>query len=431
MRNKGFVVSSVLYPLLVLFLAVLMGLLSMNDTRKRILDKMRLEITDSIFDETTCSCDTILNKLNFLIKHGVSSNQEGLNLLIKNYETYSDFPKIDNVKNDIGIVSNINVTGYTISPDKPTLITEGAVWIHAKETSPNKIDTTSVSIPIAYVEQFQNGKWVSVIAGIWNGLSWQALNYTVKETATAENILSGKTAIVNGTKVTGTMKNLGDGWIWPNASQNGKMTLESYTYSNGTTVNDMIAAYPQAGYVTGKTKIVISDSSIVDLKKITANQIAKGQKVLGVSGTYTSDANAVASDIRSGKTAYVNGNRLTGTMKNTQKLGERTLVNGATPTTNQTIELGGYSGYNKYILSWSYAKDMTSTATSTMLYDLYYSTDKTNWTRVVSRNSGSGNWLRNMEGATYIHSGSTSTTYYFKAVNSTTRIEQVLIILVF
>ena len=34
-NNKGFVVSAVLYPLLVLFLALIMGLLAMSDTRKR------------------------------------------------------------------------------------------------------------------------------------------------------------------------------------------------------------------------------------------------------------------------------------------------------------------------------------------------------------------------------------------------------------
>lgn len=34
-NNNGFVVSAVLYPLLVLFLALIMGLLAMTDTRKR------------------------------------------------------------------------------------------------------------------------------------------------------------------------------------------------------------------------------------------------------------------------------------------------------------------------------------------------------------------------------------------------------------
>ena len=49
----------------------------MSDTRKRILDKMKLEISDSIFDEATCSCDTILNKLNYIIKNGVAGGGGG------------------------------------------------------------------------------------------------------------------------------------------------------------------------------------------------------------------------------------------------------------------------------------------------------------------------------------------------------------------
>ena len=39
--KKGFVVSAVLYPLLVLFLAIIMGLLSMTDTRKRISERQQ------------------------------------------------------------------------------------------------------------------------------------------------------------------------------------------------------------------------------------------------------------------------------------------------------------------------------------------------------------------------------------------------------
>lgn len=59
MKNKGFVVSAVLYPLLVIFLALIMGLLAMSTTRKRILDNMKSEISDSIFDSSSCDCEVI------------------------------------------------------------------------------------------------------------------------------------------------------------------------------------------------------------------------------------------------------------------------------------------------------------------------------------------------------------------------------------
>lgn len=46
----------------------------MTDTRKRILDRMKLEITDNIFDDAACSCDTILAKLNYIIANGVGGS---------------------------------------------------------------------------------------------------------------------------------------------------------------------------------------------------------------------------------------------------------------------------------------------------------------------------------------------------------------------
>ena len=48
--------------------------------------------------------------------------------------------------------------------------------------------------------------------------------------------------------------------------------------------------------------------------------IKKDVTVLGVTGTYTSDADATASDIQTGKTAYVNGVKLTGAMTNNGQL---------------------------------------------------------------------------------------------------------------
>ena len=64
MRNrKGFVVSAVLYPLLVIFLALMMGLLSMSTTRKKILENMKNEVSDTIFDTSTCDCEKIGKEL--------------------------------------------------------------------------------------------------------------------------------------------------------------------------------------------------------------------------------------------------------------------------------------------------------------------------------------------------------------------------------
>ena len=75
---------------------------------------------------------------------------------------------------------------------------------------------------------------------------------------------------------------------------------------------------------------------------LTADNIKKNIEIFGVTGTYegtdTSDATATAADILTGKTAYVNGEKLTGTIPT---YGAHTY----TPTTEtQDLETGYYSG---------------------------------------------------------------------------------------
>ena len=63
---------------------------------------------------------------------------------------------------------------------------------------------------------------------------------------------------------------------------------------------------------------VIDEMNAIDeLEKLIAANIRKGVTVLGVAGSMsgleeTSDANATADDIKNGKTAYVNGKKVTG-----------------------------------------------------------------------------------------------------------------------
>lgn len=61
----------------------------------------------------------------------------------------------------------------------------------------------------------------------------------------------------------------------------------------------------------------VGDTTVLDLHDTTlsfrSDRIAAGQQVLGLTGTFTSDADATAEDIRQGKTAYMNGVKITGT----------------------------------------------------------------------------------------------------------------------
>ena len=111
-------------------------------------------------------------------------------------------------------------------------------------------------------------------------------NVTSDATAAAGHILSGKTAYVNGNKVTGTIA-----------------SKAAATYTPGTS-NQIIAA---GQYLSG-AQTIAGDADLV------AGNIKKGVNIFGVTGTFTSDATATASLIASGKTAYVNGNKVTGTL---------------------------------------------------------------------------------------------------------------------
>lgn len=111
--------------------------------------------------------------------------------------------------------------------------------------------------------------------------------------AAAGEILNGRKAYVNGAEVTGTMTNRG--------AVSGTISTKAGTYT------------VPAGYHNGSGKVQISAS---EQAKVIAGNIRSGVTLLGVAGASavvnTSDADAAAGDIVSGKTAYVNGNKVTG-----------------------------------------------------------------------------------------------------------------------
>lgn len=120
---------------------------------------------------------------------------------------------------------------------------------------------------------------------------------TSDATAYAEHLLAGKTAYARGAKITGTIE-----------------TVEQAAPSLSAAGGVITAAVEQhTGYVSGGTKTAtISDENLIP------ENIVSGKTVFGVAGSYadggtdTSDATATAADILSGKTAYVNGEKITG-----------------------------------------------------------------------------------------------------------------------
>ena len=134
-------------------------------------------------------------------------------------------------------------------------------------------------------------------------------------TATASQILSGYTAYVKGKKITGSIQ-----------SQNGQTI---------TPMSSIQVIHTKDKYLTGDITVK-GDSSLL------AGNIRKGATIFGISGTYTSDANATAAYILSGKTAYVNGNKITGSMIDRRSVGKNGGIGISQSYPNVPLFIGSY-----------------------------------------------------------------------------------------
>lgn len=138
-------------------------------------------------------------------------------------------------------------------------------------------------------------------------------------TATSTDILNGKTAEVNGEIVTGNIVNrstidndgIGISAAYPTIPANPNDTnVQQLTSTDGIS---RIIIQPPKGYYDGEVYTSATSEKVASVVGLTEEKLAKDQTVLGITGTYTSDATATAADIVSGKTAYVNGQKITGT----------------------------------------------------------------------------------------------------------------------
>ena len=104
--------------------------------------------------------------------------------------------------------------------------------------------------------------------------------------ATASQILSGRTAWVNGSKVTGNM---------PNRSSSSNVTGDTaWHYNNRIYFATDYGYYPAANYgnFTNVSEKYISYSSLASVIGVSANKILEGNTILGITGTVENPTNA-------------------------------------------------------------------------------------------------------------------------------------------
>ena len=92
----------------------------------------------------------------------------------------------------------------------------------------------------------------------------------------------------------------------PNGIGVGRSVALQYWTGGGTS----IFLKPQKGYYDG-----VDTWTYYNEPNLISNNIKAGSSIFGVNGSFTSDATATADQIASGATAYVNGNKIIGTMK--------------------------------------------------------------------------------------------------------------------
>lgn len=186
------------------------------------------------------------------------------------------------------------------------------------------------------------GSSYTVPAGYHDGkgkVTANSLASQTSATAAAGDVLSGKTAWVGGSKITGTIT-----------------SKAAATYTPGTTAQTIAAGQ----YLSG-AQTIAGDTDLV------AGNIVKGKEIFGVTGTFSTEATnpITAADILVGKIGFVNGSKVTGTMANNGAVSQALNCGGS-----YTIPAGYHNGSGK-VTANSLASQTSATAKAAMLIKGY------------------------------------------------------------
>lgn len=190
-------------------------------------------------------------------------------------------------------LSGLATAGLQVTPTEDGKTSMAGVWIPKVEATENSetrtIETTDI----------RSGVTILGVTGSSNVVNTEEAD----NPAVAAEVLADKVAYVNGNKIEGSMPNKG--------AQTGTISTKTGVYT-----------IPE-GYHNGSGTVAIASA---EQDKLISSNIKSGVTILGVAGDSnvvdTSDATAVAGKILSDETAYVKGEKITGTMANNGAISE-------------------------------------------------------------------------------------------------------------
>lgn len=194
----------------------------------------------------------------------------------------------------------------------------------------------------------KSGVKIFNVTGSYAGSSSGSGTDTSDATATATDIAKGKTAYVQGEKVTGTVDTF--------EAEHYSLGNASVSYEGSYILHSKKFQYPALYKEGASVKLRTSTSTYgnataADVAKGKTMTSAAGLKVVGTNtnDADTSDATATADDIAKGKTAYVQGQKITGTAEPAESNNnvEAYAITDTSPSvsfkrTDGTIKIWGY-----------------------------------------------------------------------------------------
>lgn len=228
--------------------------------------------------------------------------------------------------------TDLNVSGATITAPAGYYGSSASASVSSM-TLPTSASSSATSgyTSKATISRSTSNQYINIPTGYNSAGAYYLISATPNGSVTAPSTISGTTATVSTgtntitlTKTVSVTPNVTTaGYVSSGTAGNASITLTaSVTTLGATTYNTSSSNQTIASgtYITGTQTIravTTTNITAANIKSGTTVQVgdsADSDRVLSVTGTFSSDANATSSNIEDGYTAYVNGVKVTGDM---------------------------------------------------------------------------------------------------------------------